>query len=131
MNTEHEACELLVKAIEDSGYKNRVMIAIDSAASEFYDEEKGCYNLGFKTKNDRVMSNDSFLDYYGELIDRYPIVSIEDPLFENDFETWVKFTNMFGKKIQVVGDDLLVTNPSRIKMALDPPACNALLLKMN
>jgi len=52
LNTEHEACELLVKAIEDSGYKNRVMIAIDSAASEFYDEEKGCYNLGFKTKND-------------------------------------------------------------------------------
>lgn len=131
INTEHQACQLLVKAIDESGYTGKVKIAIDAAASEFWVEKEKGYDLGFKAPNRQVMSTSAFIEYYGELIEKYPVVSVEDPLFENDFESWAEFTKKFGKKIQIVGDDLVVTNPSRIKMALHHQSCNALLLKMN
>lgn len=131
LSTESEACELLVKAIKESGYEGKVKIAIDAAASEFYDQENQVYDLGFKAKNPKKLSRQEFLEYYGELIDKYPIVSIEDPLYENDWDLWVQFNEVYGKKVQIIGDDLLVTNPSRINIALDKKACNSLLLKMN
>lgn len=99
LNSEFEACELLVKAINESGYEGKVKIAIDSAASEFYDKENECYDLGFKAEKPKKLSKQSFLEYYGELIDKYPIVSIEDPLYENDWDSWVKFTELYGKKV--------------------------------
>lgn len=131
LNTEHQACQLLVKAIEESGYTGKVKIAIDAAASEFWNEKENGYDLGFKSPSKKVMSNEAFINYYGELIEKYPIVSIEDPLYENDFESWSVFTEKFGKKVQVVGDDLVVTNPTRIQTALNKKSCNALLLKIN
>lgn len=131
VNDEFDACELLVKAIGESGYEGKVKVAIDAAASEFFDQQSETYDLGFKAPKPKKLSKQQFIEYYGELISKYPIVSVEDPLFENDWPSWVQFTKLYGKKVQVVGDDLLVTNPSRIKIALEQKACNALLLKMN
>ncbi len=126
------ALDMLVKAIDDSGYKNQIKISMDVAASEFYDNENKVYDLSFKWKSGkRCLTPADLIDLYCNLAKKYPIVSIEDPFDENDFQTWQKFYSKIGSKIQILGDDLLVTNPSRIRMAMDPMACNALLLKVN
>jgi enolase len=129
---ERDGLNLLTKAIEETGYTNKVKIAMDVAASEFWDEEKKIYDLSKKwTEGKRWLTPDDMIDLYTHLVQEFNIFSIEDPFYEGDFETWQKFQAKLGDKIQIVGDDLLVTNPSRINMALNPPACNALLLKLN
>jgi enolase len=130
--TAKEALELIVKAIELAGYTGQVGIALDVAASEFYKDGK--YDLDFKnpeSDKSKWLSGEELALLYGELIKDYPIVLIEDPFGEDDWDAWVHFFSKVGDKIQVVGDDLTVTNPIRIKTAIDKKAANALLLKVN
>lgn len=130
--TAKEALELIVKAIELAGYTGQVGIALDVAASEFYKDGK--YDLDFKnpeSDQSKWLSGEELALLYGELINDYPIVLIEDPFGEDDWDAWVHFFSKVGDKIQVVGDDLTVTNPIRIKTAIEKKAANALLLKVN
>jgi enolase len=127
-----EGLELLKVAIEKAGYTGKVKIGMDVAASEFYVDGK--YDLDFKTKNNDgklVKSGPELADLYKDFIKNYPIVSIEDPFDQDDWENYNKLTHDVGNDIQIVGDDLLVTNPKRIKTAIEKKACNALLLKVN
>ena len=128
LNTNEEALELLMKAIKDAGYKpgEDVNFAIDVAASEFY--ENGIYNLkGANLK----LTTDELIDYYQTLLDKYPIISIEDPVDENDWEGFKKMTERYGSKIQLVGDDLFVTNKKYLQKGIDMGAGNAILIKIN
>ncbi|MDO8554918.1 MAG: phosphopyruvate hydratase [Candidatus Micrarchaeota archaeon] len=124
LTSTEEALDAIMHAIEESGYKSD--LALDCAASSFYDEKTEKYNLDGKTTN-----NSELLDYYISLIKKYPITSIEDPFEENDFGSFADITKTLGSKIQIVGDDLLVTNVKRIKQAIEKKSCNALLLKLN
>lgn len=106
---------------------------MDVAASEFH-MEGGKYDLDFKTKNNdgsHVLTGDQLAALYKEFVAEYPVVSIEDPFDQDDWESYAKLTADLGQTVQIVGDDLLVTNPKRIKEALAKKACNALLLKVN
>lgn len=122
-----------MEAIKKSGYEKEVKIGMDVAASEFL-TSSGKYDLDFKTPN-----NDGKLAYtgselgeiYKDLVRKYPIVSIEDPFDQDDWENYTAFTAAIGNEVQIVGDDLLVTNTSRIVEASKRKACNALLLKVN
>ena len=118
--------ELLLKAIAESGYKGKIKLALDCAASEFFDDENQVYTILNKKYNQGEL-----IDFYKNLIKKYPIVSIEDGFAQDDWQGWSTFNEELGNKIQIVGDDLLVTNIGRIKRALDNMACNALLLKVN
>ena len=102
------------------------MLALDVAATEFYDEDEGRYTFEGGTK-----SSDEMAAYYGELVDAYPIVSIEDPLSEDDWDGWKAMTAAVGDRIQIVGDDLFVTNVERLQRGIDEKAANALLVKVN
>ncbi|SOV14800.1 enolase [Plasmodium sp. gorilla clade G2] len=130
----NEALDLLVTAIKSAGYEGKVKIAMDVAASEFYNSENKTYDLDFKTPNNDkslVKTGAQLVDLYIDLVKKYPIVSIEDPFDQDDWENYAKLTAAVGKDVQIVGDDLLVTNPTRITKALEKNACNALLLKVN
>jgi len=120
LNTAEEALDLLNEAIAISGYRKKLRVAMDCAASEFYDN--GSYMDS--------MTGDELIDYYLKLIKDYKIISIEDPFDQDDFSSYAKFMKKI-KKIQVVGDDLLVSNVERVKQAVDKKLCNALLLKVN
>jgi enolase len=124
-----EALNLLNQAIEAAGYTGKIKIGMDIAASEFYKDGK--YDLNFKGDTPELISGEDLINLYKEFIDNYPIISIEDPFDQDDWESYTKFTEQVGDKIQVVGDDLLVTNPKRIQKAIDEKSCNALLLKVN
>jgi len=127
-----EGLELLKQAIAKAGYTDKVKIGMDVAASEFYDNGK--YDLDFKTKNNdgsQKKSGEEMIALYKEFVNEYPVVSIEDPFDQDDWATYQKITHDIGANIQIVGDDLLVTNPKRIKTAIEQKACNALLLKVN
>jgi enolase len=129
-----EGLELLVKAIEKSGYTGKVKIGMDVAASEFCLENSTNYDLDFKTKNNdksQVLSGEKLADLYRDFVKDYPIVSIEDPFDQDDWGHYEKLTTSVGTDIQIVGDDLLVTNTKRIRKAIDQKSCNALLLKVN
>jgi enolase len=129
-----EGLELLVQAIEKAGYTGKVKIGMDVAASEFCTEDKKSYDLDFKNKEknpSHVLSGKQLADLYKEHIKEYPIVSIEDPFDQDDWDHYAHLNSDIGKEIQVVGDDLLVTNPKRIVKAVDAKSCNALLLKVN
>jgi len=133
-----DALDLIVEAISAAGYTGKIGIAMDVAASEFWKADLNKYDLDFKNNdagdvNDksRYVSPTELADIYCGFIDNYPIVSIEDPFDQDDWEGYVHFTERVGKNTQVVGDDLLVTNPSRIQTGIDKKACNALLLKVN
>ena len=123
-----EGFKLIMEAITKAGYTPGVDVcmAIDVAASEFYKDGK--YNL--KGEN-RVLTTDELINYYGELITKYPIISIEDPVDENDWEGFTKITSALGDKIQLVGDDLFVTNKECLKKGIELHAGNAILLKVN
>ena len=121
---------LMVEAVEKSGYQIRkdIMIALDAAASELYEEETGVYHFpgeGVKRTSEEMVS------YYEELVRDFPICSIEDGLFEDDWEGWQKLTDVLGSKIQLVGDDLFVTNAERLKKGIELGAANAILIKVN
>uniref|UniRef100_A0A3B3BHY6 phosphopyruvate hydratase n=1 Tax=Oryzias melastigma TaxID=30732 RepID=A0A3B3BHY6_ORYME len=124
-----EALELLNEAIAKAGYTEEVVIGMDVAASEFYRDGK--YDLDFKSPDDpsRYITPDELADLYKSFIKDYPVVSIEDPFDQDDWSAWTNFTD--STDIQVVGDDLTVTNPNRISKAVEEKACNCLLLKVN
>eukprot|EP00612_Vaucheria_litorea_P003296 CAMPEP_0171460966 /NCGR_PEP_ID=MMETSP0945-20130129/5618_1 /TAXON_ID=109269 /ORGANISM="Vaucheria litorea, Strain CCMP2940" /LENGTH=437 /DNA_ID=CAMNT_0011987249 /DNA_START=38 /DNA_END=1348 /DNA_ORIENTATION=+ len=127
-----EGVELLIEAIAKAGHTGKVVISMDVAASEFYKD--GQYDLDFKNEESggaSVMSGEALGDLFYKLTQDFPIVSIEDPFDQDDWESWQKFTAKCDGKIQVVGDDLTVTNIERIKKAADTKSCSALLLKVN
>lgn len=125
-----EAVELILEAIEKAGYKagKDVAIALDPAASEFYDEEKKQYNLRTEGK---MLDSAQMVDFWKNWVNLYPIVSIEDGLAQDDWDGWKLMTKELGDRLQIVGDDLLVTNPQRVQKAIEEKACNALLVKVN
>ncbi|PLN84209.1 enolase A [Aspergillus taichungensis] len=130
IQTPEEALDLITEAIEQAGYTGKIHIALDVASSEFYKEGK--YDLDFKNpESDRSkwLSYEQLADLYKSLASKYPIVSIEDPFAEDDWEAWSYFYKT--SDFQIVGDDLTVTNPLRIKKAIELKSCNALLLKVN
>lgn len=132
-----DALDLVTQAIETAGYTGKVGICMDVAASEFWVDSMKKYDLDFKseagdpTDSNRYRTPKELGDLYRDFISKYPIVSIEDPFDQDDWEGYTLFTESVGVDTQVVGDDLLVTNPTRIQTALDTKACNALLLKVN
>lgn len=119
-----EPLKLIMEAIDEAGHTGKFKLALDPAASEFY--ENGKYLVDGKE-----LDADAFIEVYEDFIDKYPIISIEDGFDQDDWETFQKFTKRNGDKIQIVGDDLLVTNVKRIQTAINTKACNSLLLKVN
>merc|ERR1719223_1890252 len=130
-----EALEVLMVAIEKSGHMDKIKIGTDVAASEFYDADSKKYDLYSKDperKGKQMMTSEQLADYYKAWCEKYPLVSIEDPFDQDDWDAYRPFTGSLGEKVQIVGDDLLVTNPKRVTKALEgDSACNALLLKVN
>ena len=124
------AIEVILRAIEKAGYRpgDDVYIALDPAVSELYVEESGRYMLEIEGKE---LSSDELVDLWEDWSARYPIVSIEDGMAEGDWEGWKRLNTRIGGRVQLVGDDLLVTNVNRIERAIDESACNALLCKVN
>jgi enolase len=123
-----------MEAIEKAGHTDKVKLGTDVAASEFFVKDTNNYNLDFKNPDstpDKYKSGEEMVDYYKNWVDNYPFVSIEDAFDEDDWENWGKFNALIGDKVQLVGDDLTVTNPTRVKMGIEKKACNALLLKVN
>jgi enolase len=125
-----EAVEVILEAIEKAGYKagEQVSIALDPAASELYEEETGLYNL---RKEGKKLNGEQLVAFWKSWVDQYPIVSIEDGLAQDDWESWKLMVRELGSRIQIVGDDLLVTNPERVRHAIKEKAANALLVKLN
>ncbi len=125
-----EAVEVILEAITKAGYKpgEEVSIALDPAASEFYDADTKMYNLRTEGKK---LNSQEMVEYWKNWVEQYPIVSIEDGLAEDDWEGWAIMTKKIGEKVQIVGDDLLVTNPDRVQRAIDEKSCNSLLCKVN
>jgi len=126
IDTPQERLELMVKAAEEAGYGGEMAIALDPASSEFYYKEGGYYMVG-----ERKYSPAEMVDFYDGLSKTYPILSIEDGMAEDDWDGWSLINEKLGGRVQITGDDLLVTNVERIKMAAERKACNALLLKVN
>ncbi|MCH8094977.1 MAG: phosphopyruvate hydratase [Chloroflexi bacterium] len=128
LKSNSEAVELILEAIDRAGYRagEQVGLALDPAASEFY--EDGRYHL--RTEG-RTLDGPEMVAFWKDWVERYPIVSIEDGLAQDDWSNWKLLTEELGEKIQIVGDDLLVTNSKRVKRAIDEQTCNALLVKVN
>jgi len=132
IQTAEEALDLITAAIEEAGYTGQMNIAMDVASSEFYKEDAKKYDLDFKNPDsdpEKWLTYEQLADLYKSLASKYPIVSIEDPFAEDDWEAWSYFFKT--SDFQIVGDDLTVTNPIRIKKAIELKSCNALLLKVN
>lgn len=128
LNSNEEAVELIFEAVAAAGYQpgQQVAVALDAAASEFYADGK------YALKGDNKEYDASgMVDYYARLLEKYPIVSIEDGLAEDDWEGWKQLTETLGKKVQLVGDDLFVTNPERLKRGIDSGIANSILIKVN
>lgn len=125
-----EAIEVILKAIENAGYKagEQVAIALDPAASEFYDSDRDRYLLRSEGKE---LSGEEIVAFWESWVEQFPIVSIEDGLAQDDWESWQLLTEHIGDRVQIVGDDLLVTNPARVRKGIQDDACNALLVKLN
>lgn len=123
-----EALDLILEAIKEAGYVagEQIMLAMDPAASEFYEDGKYHLKVEGKTLTGREM-----VDFWESWVDKYPIISIEDGLHEDDWDNWALMVERLGDRLQIVGDDLLVTNVKRIEMALDRKAANSLLCKVN
>ena len=126
-----EPLKVIMQAIEKAGYKpyDDVCIAMDPASSEFYDKDKKKYI--FKKSDKRELSSAEMVDFYAHLVNNYPIISIEDATAEDDWEGWKILTEKLGKKVQLVGDDLFVTNVKRLQMGLDKGVANSILIKVN
>jgi len=125
-----EAVEVILAAIEKAGYKagEDVAIALDPAASELFDETTRTYNL---RKEGKKLNSEQMVAFWKNWVDQYPIVSIEDGLAQDDWDGWKMLTAEIGDRVQIVGDDLLVTNPERVRRGIKEKACNALLVKVN
>jgi len=134
----NEALDVLMEAIKAAGHQDKVKLGTDVAASEFYDADTKTYNLDFKNPGgaaaaapEMKKTGEEMIGYYQEWLNKYPFVSIEDPFDQDDWESYTKFQETVGDSQQIVGDDLLVTNPKRVAAAIEKKACNALLLKVN
>jgi len=132
LKANNEAVEVILEAIEKAGFKAGrgldVAIALDPAASELYDEETKTYNL---RKEGKKLSGPEMVEFWANWVRQYPIVSIEDGLAQDDWDSWKMMVAQLGDKLQIVGDDLLVTNPERVRRAIKENAANALLVKLN
>lgn len=130
LKSNEEALQVIMEAIKISGYKagKDIMLALDPASTEFYDASKKTYNLAAEGKK---LTSDQMIDFYAELVEKYPIISIEDGLAEDDWKGWQKFTEKLGGVIQIVGDDLFVTNPKRLATGIEKKAANSILIKLN
>ena len=130
LQTNAEPFEYLMKAVESAGFEpgRDFMFAMDPATSEVYNKETGLYEL---KGEGRTLTSDQMVDYWESLTGTYPIISIEDGLAEEDWDGWVKLTDRLGKKVQLVGDDLFVTNTARLKKGIELGAANAILIKVN
>jgi enolase len=128
LDSNREALDLIASAVEKAGLTlgRDVVLALDVAATEFYDSDAGHYTFEGAAK-----SSDDMAAYYSKLVDSYPIVSIEDPMSEEDWDGWTSMTAAVGDRIQIVGDDLFVTNVDRLQRGIDQNAANALLVKVN
>jgi enolase len=130
LKSNEEALEVIMAAIDKSGYKagKHILLALDPASSEFYDKKEKVYFLKSEGKK---FSAEQMIDYYESLVSKYPIISIEDGLAEDDWDGWKKFTKKMGKKIQIVGDDLYVTSPKRLARGISENSSNSILIKLN
>ncbi len=131
LKSNEEAIEVILKAIENSGYKPQedICIALDPASSEFFDKEKNVYRLKWSTGDELTPAQ--MVDYWKNWCDKYPIISIEDGMAEDDWDGWKQLTDAIGNRIQLVGDDLFVTNVKRLQMGLDKQVANSILVKVN
>jgi len=120
----NDRLDLMLSAVENAGYSGKMKIALDPASSEFFYD--GVYKIGTKS-----YSGGEMVDFYVNLCEKYPIVSIEDGLAEDDWDSWVEMTKKLGRKVQIVGDDLFVTNTKRIKKGIELEAANSVLIKLN
>ena len=127
LNSDEQAIEMILSSIEDAGLKvsKDINICLDIAANELYENNK------YKITKDQSYSSDEIINFYENLVDKYPIVSIEDALYEDDWETWSKLNSKIGKKTQIVGDDLFVTNKERLLKGIKLGCANAILIKLN
>lgn len=130
LRSNEEAIEVILEAVSRTGYEtgSQIYLALDVAASELYDAGRNIYRLA---SEDRELTSSEMIEFYCELTQKYPIVSIEDGLSEDDWEGWTELHKTLGKKIQIVGDDLTVTNMTRLKKAIDMSAMNAILIKLS
>ena len=134
LGSEEEAVELIIEAIKQAGYKpgEDVCLALDVAATEMFDEAKKIGKDGYYFwKTDEFKTKDQMIDFIVELAEKYPIISIEDGLAEEDWESWKKLTERIGSKVQLVGDDLFVTNMKRLQKGIDNNTANSILIKLN
>ena len=130
LKSNEEALEIICEAIKEAGYEpgKDVYIAMDCASSEFYNKEDGKYHLDGEGT---VKTEDEMIDWLEELVGKYPIISIEDGLDENDWEGWAKLTKRLGNKVQLVGDDLFVTNTKKLEKGIKEGVANSILIKVN
>jgi len=124
MTDVHERLDIMLEAVKNAGYENMMSIALDPASTEFFYD--GTYKIG-----DTSYSGGEMVDFYEDLCDKYPIISIEDGLAEDDWDSWTEMTKKLGNKIQIVGDDLFVTNTKRIQKGIELNAANSVLIKLN
>lgn len=131
IKSNEEAIEIVLKSIEVAGYRpgEDIVIAMDAAASEFYNEEEKVYHF-HKSSGDKLTSSE-MVSYWKSWVDKYPIVSIEDGLAEDDWDTWVEMTKVLGNRLQIVGDDFFVTNTKRLREGIARNAANSILIKVN
>jgi enolase len=131
IQSNEEAIEIVLRAIEKAGYRpgEDIFIAMDAATSEFYDEKTGLYT--FKKSDGRVFTGDQMVDYWADWCNKYPIVSVEDGCAEDDWASWKKLTDAVGSKVQLVGDDLFVTNVDRLQRGINEGIANSILIKVN
>jgi len=131
LKSNEEALEVIVEAITKAGYKpgKDVLLALDVASSELYDKKKKVYTL--ENEKQKTKTSAQMVDFYEKLVKKYPIISIEDGMAENDWDGWKLLTERLGKKIQIVGDDLFVTNPKILKEGIQKGIANSILIKLN
>jgi enolase len=130
LKSNEEALEVIMEAVKNSGYKagKDILLALDPASSEFYDAKKKIYNLKGEGKK---LTSEQMIEFYATLVGKYPIISIEDGLAEDDWDGWKLLTEKLGKSVQLVGDDLYVTNPKRLARGIKEKATNSILIKLN
>jgi enolase len=131
IKSNEEAIEIVLKSIEKAGYRpgEDIFIAMDAASSELWNEKEQAYI--FHKSDNRMLSSDEMAAYWSDWCSKYPIVSIEDGMAEDDWKGWKTLTEKIGKKVQIVGDDLFVTNVKRLKQGIDTQTANAILVKVN